>query len=48
MAKFEMIFCAMTWGLMNALLIALTFDAASAEALAPTVQLASTTASPVA
>ena len=48
MAKLETIFCAMTWGLMNALLIAVTFDAAAPAAPTPAVQLASTIATPVA
>ena len=48
MAKLETIFCAMTWGLMNALLIAVTFDAATPVEPAPTVQFASITTAPVA
>ena len=48
MAKLETIFCAMTWGLMNALLIAVTFDAATPVAPAPTVQFASVATAPVA
>ena len=47
MAKLEMIFCAVTWGLMNALLIAVTFDAATPAAPAPALHLASLTALPV-
>ena len=48
MAKLETIFCAMTWGIMNALLIAVTFDAETPAAPAPTVQLASLANAPVA
>jgi hypothetical protein len=48
MAKLEMIFCAMTWGLMNALLIAITLDAATPVRPAPAVQFASLTSAPVA
>jgi len=48
MARFEMIFCAITWGLVNALLIAVTFDAAAPATLSPPVLLASTATAPVA
>ena len=47
MAKLETIFCAMTWGLMNALLIAVAFDAAAPQAPAPALHLATLTALPV-
>jgi len=48
MTKVETIFCALTWGMMNALLIAVIFDAASPVASTPTVQIASTPIAPVA
>ena len=48
MAKLEMIFCAITWGLMNALLIAVTFDAATPAQPPQAVQLANLTSGPVA
>ena len=48
MARFETIFCAVTWGLMNALLIAVTFDAAAPATSSTPVQLASTTTEPLA
>ena len=48
MAKLEMIFCAITWGLMNALLIAVTFDAATPVEPAPIVHFASLTRAAVA
>ena len=44
MAKFETIICAMTWGLMNALVLAIAFDAAAPMhpvANVPPVQIAS-------
>jgi hypothetical protein len=50
-AKFETIFCAMTWGLVNALLIAVTLDAAAPTdpmPTAPIVQYASTATAPIA
>ena len=40
MAKLETIFCVMTCGLMNALLLAVTFDAALPEAPPPAVHIA--------
>ena len=48
MAKLETIFCAVTWGLMNALLIAVAFDAATPVEPAPAVQFASLTPAPIA
>ena len=47
MAKLETIFCAVTWGLMNALLIAVASDAATPVEPAPAVQFASLTTAPV-
>ena len=47
MAKLETIFCAITWALMNALLIAVTLDAATPVEPAPTVLFASLMTAPV-
>ena len=43
MAKLETIFCATTWGLMNALLIALAFEFAAPLDPAPPAQMAEVT-----
>ena len=40
MAKLETIFCATTWGLMNALLIALAFEFAAPLDQSPPTQMA--------